>query len=234
MTKKNYLILFLYIVLSTTAIYSQTLKAAVINGPNEKDTRLFEILSEKSEIIFELQYMDLPEAQRALKDGIVDIAILPDNEQVSNVALIQTPLYTTTYALIGKSGFPINEYNLISIKTIGVYSPDEYFLIRDLINRYSIEPRIQLARHYDSLIRIITTGRVSAVFVPIDEFEKGLIRMNEERSHFSNPFILNNQENFLVVSKRRADNVAPLMDRLDRILENMKKDGSFDELITAP
>ena len=132
--------------------------------------------------------------------------------------------------LIGESGYVIHERNMLNLRTVAVFVDDEQLVQRDLIEKYSIEPRIQKARHYDSLVRIMATGRVTAITIPMNEFHKSLISINEDRDKFGQPFEIGFKESFLFLSKRRADELAPLMDRLIQALEDMKSDGTVKEL----
>ena len=230
MKKSIFLITLLLFLFSISSIYSQILKAAAIQGSDGKDAAFYRILSERSGVDIELFFMDPPAAENALEEGRIDLAILPDNERTDRIAHIQTPLFVKTFALISKSGFFVNEHNLMDIRTVGVFMGDEPSLFRELIDKYSIEPRIQKARHYDSLIKIIGSGRVTVIFIPVKEFDRAIDRMDEDRTTFGHPFIIGHEELFLVLSRRRADRVAPLMDKLNRTIDHMKNDGTIEEL----
>ena len=230
MKLKYFLLIPAICFLSITPIYSQIIKAAVLQDPGSRQIDFFNILSEKSGIQIH-QIPLLPgEIERALDEGLVDIAIMPDNRRIEKVALIQTPVFGKEYALISNIDFFINERNMMNLRTIAVFVEDEPLLIREVIDRYAIEPRIQKARHYDSLVKLMTTGRVSAIFIPLDEFERSLRIIHGDPGSFNQPFIIGFKEDFLVLSKRRADKIAPLMDRLIGALEQMKNDGTMEEL----
>ena len=230
MKKFKFVTALLIILLSFSPIYSQVVKAAVTAEPGNRLVDFFNTLSERSGIKIH-QIPLLPhEIENALAQGLVDIAILPDNERTNNIALIQAPVMGVPYALISESGFVINERNMVGLRTVAVLMEDEPSMMRELIDKYSIDPRIQKARHYDSLVKFMSSGRVTAIFIPLDEFEKSLRHINEDRNNFGQPFILGFKENFMVLSKKRANQVAPLMDRLFRALEEMKSDGTMEEL----
>lgn len=209
---------------------AQRLKAAVSPEPGNKLSELFIHLEQRSGIPLELVPLLPHEMMRALEDGIVDLAILPDSEPSHRAGLIQVPVWGHPLVLIGESGYSINERNLSNLRTIGVFMEDEPMLFGELIDPYSLEPRIQRARHYDSLVRIMATGRVSAIYLPINEFDRSLRILNEDRDKFGNPFPAGFKEDFLFLSRRRADKAAPLMDRLIQALEELKDEGIVEEL----
>ncbi|MBI9099741.1 MAG: hypothetical protein JEY91_14775 [Spirochaetaceae bacterium] len=232
--KKNLSTALLISLFSIAAVHPQVIKAAVTEEPGSFLIEFYTVLSQRSGVKIQKIPLLPQEIPNALAEGLVDIGLLPDNEKTNKTALIQTPVIGSPFVLISSDDFVINERNIIDLRTIAVFTEDEPFLIREIIDPFSLEPRIQKARHYDSLVKIMSTGRVSAIFIPLDEFERSLRHINEDRNKFGQPFIAGYRELFLVLSKRRADKVAPLMDRLIQTLEEMKNDGTIEELITRP
>jgi ABC-type amino acid transport substrate-binding protein len=230
MNNKLVLKVLLFAILSLFSLHSQVLKAAVLQNPDINLPEFYRILSEKSGIKIHQISLLRDEVENALKEGIIDIAILPDNEKTRDVALLQTRAFGKNYALVSEKGVLINEYNLVDLRTIAVYMDDEAYLNEVLIEKYSLDTRIQKARHYDSLVRIMATGRVAAIFIPLQDFERSLSHMNEDREKFGQPFPLGYKEDYLVLSKRRADTLSPLMNRLIQALDTMKQDGILNEL----
>lgn len=220
--------------ISITSAHTQVINAAVIGEPGNFLIEFYTVLSERSGVNIQKIPLLPQEIPNALAEGIVDIGLLPDNEKTSKIAFIQTPVTGSPFVLISGNDFVINERNLIDLRTIAVFTEDEPFLISEIIDPFSLEPRIQKARHYDSLVKIMSTGRVSAIFIPLDEFERSLRHINEDRSKFGQPFIAGYREIFLVLSKRRADKVVPLMNRLIHTLDEMKNDGTIEEIIGKP
>ncbi|MDA3809774.1 MAG: transporter substrate-binding domain-containing protein [Spirochaetaceae bacterium] len=234
MKKQSLLTFGLLCLLSLFSLHSQSIKAAIIQDSDYKLVDFYQILSERSGVKIQQVPLLRQEIENALEAGIVDIAILPDTQRTSEVSLIQTPAFGKTYVLLGESGLVINQYNLVDLKTVAVFMDDEQLLGSELIDKFSIEPRIQKARHYDSLLKILTTGRVMAVFVSLEDFTRSLRNLNEDPEKFGQPYILGFKENFLVLSRRRADKVAPLMDRIIQALEDMNDDGTMKELSPRP
>jgi len=234
MKKIHLFALTLFSVLSLNSLNSQTIKAAIIHDPVVKLVEFYQILSERSNIKIQQVPLLRQEVVRALEEGIVDIAIVPDNEHTFNAALIQSPVFSRTFALIGESGFMINEYNMMDLRTVAVFVDDEPVLNTELLDRFTISPRIQKARHYDSLVKILATSRVTAIFIPLKEFERSVENIHEDMDKFGQPFILGSDEEFIALSRRKADLLAPLMDRLIVALEEMKRDGTMDDLNNSP
>ncbi len=220
----------LFILISFTTLHSQVVNAAVTAEPDSYLPEFYNILSDRSEIRIH-QIILLPqEVENALTDGLVDIAILPENDKINSSAQMQMPVSESPLVLIGESGYAIHERNMIDLRTVAVFSNDESLIQQHLIDKYSIEPRIQKARHYDSLVRIMASGRVTAIAIPLKEFERSLMSIKEDRDKFSPPFAIGVKEEFLYLSKKRADKMAPLMDKLMQALEGMKDDGTVEEL----
>lgn len=227
MKRKVALLLVLF---TFTELHSQEIKAAITAEPGNTLAELYTILSERSGRKIHQVSLLPQEVENALSEGLVDLAILPENEKVHTVALMQIPVSESSLVLIGESGYTIHERNLLNLKTVAVFEEDKQLLQKFLIEKYSIEPRIQITRHYDSLVRIMASGRVTAILIPENEFERSLISVNEEREKFGQPFIVGNKKKFLFLSRRRAETLAPLMDRLIQTLEEMKTDGTVEEL----
>jgi hypothetical protein len=221
---------FLLILISVTSLHSQVVKAAIIAKPGNALPDFYNILSERSGISIHQIPLLPQEVEHALAEGLVDIAILPENDRIQSIALIQTPVSGSPLVLIGESGYAIHERNMIDLRTVAVFVEDEQLLQRELIDKFSIEPRIQKARHYDSLVRIMATGRVTAIVIPMKEFERSLLNINEDRNKFGQPFVIGFKESFLFLSRRRAEKLTPLMDKLIQALEEMKNDGTVEEL----
>lgn len=220
----------LLILASMATLHSQVVNAAVTAEPGSYLPEFYKILSDRSKIKIH-QIIILPqEVENALAEGLVDIAILPENERIHNSAQRQGSVSGSPLILIGESGYAIHERNMLDLRTVAVFEDDEALVQRDLIDEYSIEPRVQKARHYDSLVRIMASGRVTAIAIPMIEFERSLVNINEDRSNFGQPFVIGIKEDFLFLSKRRAEKMAPLMDKLMRALEEMKNDGTVEEL----
>jgi len=226
--KKTAVILLLTITLTT--LHSLEFKAAVIAEPGNIHSLFYNILSERSKITIHQIPLLPQEVENALADGIVDIAILPENEKVHNFALMQSPVWGSPIALIGESGYAIHERNMLDLRTVAIFVGDEQLVQRDLIEKFSIDPRIQKTRHYDSLVRIMASGRVTAIAIPMNEFKRSLKNINEDRDKFGQPFEIGFKESFLFLSRRRADELAPLMERILQTLEDMKNDGTMKEL----
>lgn len=233
--KKNLIaILFIISMAPFNTLFSQEIKAAVTAEPGSRLVDFYNILSERSGLIIKQVPLLPHEFGHALKEGLVDIAILPDGPHSSQDGMIQAPVWGTPLVLIGKRGMTINERTLVNLKTIAVFIEDEHILMDEILFAYSIEPRIHKVRHYDSLVRVLATGRAAAIYIPVREFEKSLRHMNEDRDKFGHPFEAGFREEFIVLSRRRADKIAPLMDRLIQALEMMKNDGTIEELNRRP
>lgn len=230
MNNRQKLSVIFIIIFSVTSLYSQVIKAAIIQDPDVNLINFYNILSERSGIPINQIPLLREEIENALKEGIVDIAVLPDNEKTTEVALIQTEAFGKNYVLISNRDVIINDYNLIDLKTIAVNMDDEAYLNEALIDRFTIDPKIQKARHYDSLIRIIKTGRADAIFIPIEEFERSLRNRNEDRGGFGQPYEVGFRNDFLVLSRRRAEKLAPLMNRIIQSLKSMKEEGLMEDL----
>lgn len=227
---KGKIALILLLLLPITSLNAQALKVAVTPQPGNKYTELFRLLSDRSGIALHPLPLLEREMAHALEEGIVDLAILPDVEKSHRGGQMHIPVWGYPLVLISESGYNITERNIANMRTVGVFVEDEPHLFREMINRYSVEPRIQRARHYDLLVRIMASGRVSAIFLPINEFEKSIRILGEDRDRFGQPFPMGFKEEFLFLSKRRADRVAPLMDRLIQALEELKNEGIINEL----
>lgn len=220
----------LLILSSYTTLHSQVVNAAVTAEPDSYLPEFYTILSDRSEIRIN-QIILLPqEVENALAEGLVDIAILPENEKIITSAQMQMPVSESPLVLIGESGYAIHDRNMIDLRTVAVFTDDESLIQQHLIDKYSIEPRIQKARHYDSLVRIMASGRVTAIAIPLNEFERSLMSIKEDRGKFSQPFTIGVKEEFLFLSKRRVEKMAPLMDKLMQALNEMKDDGTVEEL----
>lgn len=228
------LLLCILMLVPVGSLWSQRLKAAVTPEPGNKYAEIFIHISERSGVHIEPIPLLHEEIARALEEGIVDLAILPDSESSHRGGLMQVPVWGYPIVLISESGYSISERNLYSLRTIGVFVEDEPMLFSEVIDPYSLEPRVQRVRHYDSLVRIMATGRVSAIYLPINEFDRSVMVLNEDRDKFGNPFPMGFKEDFLFLSKRRADKAAPLMDRLIQALEELKDEGVVEELSLIP
>ncbi|MBB6482012.1 hypothetical protein [Spirochaeta isovalerica] len=222
------LILFAGILLSTSD--ARALKAAVSPEPGNRLSEFFMVLSRKSGIAIEPVPLLPEEFADALSEGIVDLAVLPDTERDRESGEIQMPLWGSPVVLMSGNDMRIEERNIMDLKTIGVFIEDEPLLEREVIDRFSLDPRIQRVRHYDILVRIMATGRVSAIMIPLRDFERSIEELNQDKDSFGQPFPVGFKEDFLFLSRMNTDRTAPSMDRIRKAVEEMRLGGILEEL----
>ncbi|MBN2657154.1 MAG: hypothetical protein JXR86_08850 [Spirochaetales bacterium] len=223
-------LLVLLSVFAVSTLNALVLKAAVTAEPGNRLSGFFTILSEKSGI--EIQQVPLlpVEFADALKEGLVDLAVLPDTEKNRDSGERLMPLWGSPLVLITKNEIRLDERNLTELKTIGIFIEDEHLLEREVIDKYSLDPGIQRVRHYDILVHIMAAERVSAIMIPMVNFERSLRLQNEDRDAFSQPFPVGFLEDFLFLSRKNTDRTAPSGARIVKAVEDMRLGGILEKL----
>lgn len=215
------------IIAAISPLQTQSLKVAVTGEPGNSYSSFFANLSRKSGITLNPVAFLPGEMENAFEDGLVDLAVLSETEKSLASGISLGSLWESPMILIGPGGFTISERNLPDLKTIGVFTGDQVLLERNLIDPYSLDARIQPARHYDLLVKIMSTGRVSAIYLPLKEFENSLNVLDEARENFGNPFESGIKKEFLFLSGRRAAGAAPLRNALKKALDELKTEGDI-------
>lgn len=226
--KTSFLLLCLFVLL--LPLHSQTFKAAVSPEPGSQTSEFFLFLSRLSGLSIEPDPIPSEETANALQENIVDFAILPDTERNHEAGLIQMPLWGSPLVLISKNGYRIDERNLVDFQTIGVLVEDSPLLEREVIDRFSLNVRVRPVRHYDILVRIMSSGRVSAILITMRDFNNSIEKLNVDPDQFGQPFPVGFKEEFLYISRSGTDKTAPVMDRIISAVEDMQKKGVLEDL----